>query len=153
MNEPTPGQLEKLLREAVDDGDDDMVRLCRWAIDDGHPNALTACAKAIAAKEQGWWPTRDVNPYPKMTALAYSFPTLRDAPIDPFEASELEHWIMGPSAGSGATWAAIFVLSVFNPGAMPYRSCGLFDLHAALAVWDAEHRAAFLRWVKEPWWP
>lgn len=28
-----------------------------------------------------------------------------------------------------------------------------FDLHDALGCWDASHRAAFIAWAKEPWFP
>jgi len=47
--------------------------------------------------------------------------------------------------------AGRFVLSVWNS----YHEwhAGRFDLHAALGCWDARHRAAFARWVTNPWWP
>jgi hypothetical protein len=30
---------------------------------------------------------------------------------------------------------------------------GRFDVMEALRVWDLKHRAAFLEWAKDPWWP
>jgi hypothetical protein len=57
--------------------------------------------------------------------------------------------------------AAAFVLSVWNGGTpadggwwnqRPYR-VGRFDAVAAFALWDYQHKAAFLAWCADPFWP
>jgi len=88
----------------------------------------------------------------RMTALALSFPELarclRDF-VQPFEAMKLDKAIGGQ--GHGCICAAKFVLSVWNPTTR-WKS-GRFDIHDALGVWDDAHRAAFVAWAKDPWWP
>ena len=56
----------------------------------------------------------------------------------------------GKSAPSGAHHAARFILAVWNNDAEG--TCDRFDVIEALAIWDEEHRAAFLAWAKNPWW-
>lgn len=86
----------------------------------------------------------------KLTDLARSFPTLEDADgVSPFDAEALDAWACGPVPGSGALYAAQFVLSVYNLGA-PWK-CGPFHAVRALAAWDRRHREAFLAWAREPW--
>ena len=43
------------------------------------------------------------------------------------------------------------MLAVWNPDVE--WQCGRFDLMEALCCWDDRHRAAFLMWAAEPWWP
>jgi hypothetical protein len=88
----------------------------------------------------------------KMESLALSFPSLRSAVgVRPWSADELDAWARSDVSGHGALCAARFMLAVWNPdGAW---SCGRFDLMEALAVWDVDHRLAFLSWVGRPWWP
>lgn len=129
-----------------------------------------------------------MTPEARMTALALSFPTLRDAPVDPWDAEAVEAWIRGGTGGSGARHAARFVLGVWSsrryavdandlrtalgvpaerdgfaaapiaatewsPPARDFLIDGYaFDVLAALAVWDARHRDAFLAWARAPWW-
>jgi hypothetical protein len=89
----------------------------------------------------------------KMTELALSFPTLSETAqgvIDPWtDAAPVLRAIRGGGHCHGALCALRFVLSVWNP----YEYGKKFDMHEALGVWDNEHRAAFLAWVKDPWWP
>ncbi len=90
----------------------------------------------------------------RMTLLAASFPELeRRAPIHPFDALELARWAKSGAPGHGGRCAALFVLSVWNPYDYAKWKAGRFDVHEALGVWDDDHRAAFLAWVKDPWWP
>jgi hypothetical protein len=50
-----------------------------------------------------------------MTRLARMFPGLRDADgVDPWDALRLLEWLCGPAPTSGSTWAALFVLGVWN---------------------------------------
>jgi hypothetical protein len=44
---------------------------------------------------------------------------------------------------------AHFILTVWDSGG----PTGTFDAMAALAGWDRAHRAAFIEWAREPWWP
>ena len=88
----------------------------------------------------------------RMSALALSFPSLRQADgIAPWEPELFARWVRAGSAGHGATCAGQFVLSVWNLSTR-WRG-GRFDLHEALAIWDADHRTAFLAWARAPWWP
>jgi hypothetical protein len=88
----------------------------------------------------------------RMTALAESFPTLRDADgVRPWDAQRLEAWLLSGAPGHGASCAGRFVLSVWN-SYDEWRS-GRFDLHEALGCWDDKHRRAFLAWSVQPWWP
>jgi hypothetical protein len=117
------------------------------------------------------WTTME-NHYPKMTALAITFPTLDKAKgIEPFIPTELDAWACGPTC-HGAEYAARFVLAVFYgrmgrihkprqrkdegvyrfPVETPWR-CGPFDAVDAMSTWDTTHRAAFVAWCREPWWP
>lgn len=85
-----------------------------------------------------------------LSALAESFPTLVRAPgVRPFDAEVLDLWASGPAPSSGAFHAAAFVLNIFNCRA-PW-AVGRFDVVAAMNVWDAAHRNAFLNWAKAPW--
>jgi hypothetical protein len=98
----------------------------------------------------------------QMVLLARSFPTLQECPsledgkgdraLAPGIYPEgLDKWACGPAPGHGARCAAQFILAVFNTSRK--WKCGRFDLMEAMGCWDAEHRAAFVAWAKEPWWP
>lgn len=89
----------------------------------------------------------------RMVQLARSFPVLQlcAAPLNTWDAKRLARWGRGPAAGSGARHAVRFLLSVWNHHTR--WAIGRFDLHGALACWDAGNRAAFLAWAKDPWWP
>ena len=93
-----------------------------------------------------------MTPVEHITLLARSFPTLaRQADgLAPWDADELDRWTCGPVPGSGALHAARFVLAVWRDA--PWE-CGPFDVVSAMAAWDEHHRAAFLAWAAEPWWP
>jgi hypothetical protein len=87
----------------------------------------------------------------RMTLLAQSFPSLRAAGgVSPWDASQLEAWLMSGAPGHGAKCAGRFVLSVWN--SYHEWASGRFDLHEALGCWDAKHREAFTRWTAAPWW-
>jgi hypothetical protein len=88
----------------------------------------------------------------EMTNLAKSFPTLRGADgLDPWDPEKLEEWTCGPVPGSGAFYAAQFVLEVWNK--LVSWKCGPFRAVKAVNSWDHEHLAAFQAWVNNPWWP
>lgn len=111
------------------------------------------------------------NNYPMMTRLAATFPTLQDAPIEPFNPEALDDWACGPAPSSGGRYAARFILAVFSgqfgrctnvkrdKDEMFIRTvetawgCGLFDVVDAMSTWDDSHRLAFLDWAENPWWP
>lgn len=116
------------------------------------------------------------NYYPRMTRLAQRFPTLDRADgIEPFDASRLDAWACSGAPCHGARWAARFLLAVWSGRhsalkhtrklkedgevvAHLFRAetpwgCGVFDVVSAMGTWDDEHRAAFLAWAKDPWWP
>lgn len=111
----------------------------------------------------------------KITTLALSFPTLVEAHgLEPFDPDKLDAWACR-YACSGGTWSARFILAVWSrhmgrvkpsrvaknpdwegdrryPVDSPWR-CGLFDVVNAMGTWDTLHRAAFVVWAKDPWWP
>ena len=47
--------------------------------------------------------------------------------------------------------AARFVLNVWN--SEDEWKIGRFNVVNAMAAWDHEQRAAFLRWAQDPWFP
>ncbi len=87
-----------------------------------------------------------------ITDLARSFPSLCAADgLAPWDPEALDRWACGPVPCSGALHAARFVLAVWNVHAE--WECGGFDLVRAVGAWDTAHRAAFLAWASQPWWP
>jgi hypothetical protein len=69
-----------------------------------------------------------------MTRLAKMFPSLRDVPgVEPWDATRLLEWLCGPAPTSGSTWAALFVLGVWNDSdwqevardVLPERECSV----------------------------
>lgn len=111
-----------------------------------------------------------INHYPRMTELARLFPTLDNAPVDPWDPHKLDNWACDAAPSHGGVYAARFMLAVWS-GRMgkinrprkkddqyrfpvdTYWRCGPFDAVDAMSTWDAMHRAVFCAWVKEPWWP
>lgn len=99
----------------------------------------------------------------RMTALARSFPTFsktgmkRDQiGIEPFAPDVLYYAHGGMSSGEKQT--VFFLLSVWNPewaadNADVAATDPIFNVHEALGIWDQEHRMAFVKWAKDPWWP
>jgi hypothetical protein len=86
-----------------------------------------------------------------MTEIAERFRALRDAPgVRPFDPERLDAWAVGAASETSADCAR-FVLHVWNLNAE--WSCGSFDAVRALGRWDAEHRAAFLAWAADPYFP
>lgn len=97
----------------------------------------------------------------QMTDLCRRFPSLRDAPgVDPWDQFAFARWASGPIS-AGERLAAAFVLGVWSgnsptadgPWNTGEYSVGTFDLHTAWATWDGNHKAAFLFWVVNPFWP
>lgn len=87
----------------------------------------------------------------RMTGLARGFPSMRCAPgIDPWDPAALNYWASGP-ASHGERHAARFLLSVWDTSTD--WEAGKFDVLEALRAWDLPHRAAFLEWASDPWWP
>lgn len=109
--------------------------------------------RAKAAQGFGQWPALKGHPDKvRMTALARTFPTLRAAPIDPWDVQMVLDWLnTSPAVTSGGAWAARFVMSVWRGGNIPGPQP--FDPVRACQSWDDEHRAAFLAWAASPWHP
>ncbi len=101
----------------------------------------------------------------RLESLVQSFPSLSgrfpDSVFQPFDSRRFCALCKGMSGGEKD--AALFVLSVYNSTADwaefglvrgddgdPMR--GRFDVHRALANWDAGNLRAFLAWAAEPWW-
>lgn len=109
-----------------------------------------------------------------MTALARSFPSFahwKDVPgLDAggsfnFDARAFFAWASSTNMSHGEYCVVQFLADVWNGNDCKKlngsstkareRVMGVakFDLHEALGVWDSGHRAAFLAWAKEPWFP
>jgi hypothetical protein len=88
----------------------------------------------------------------RMSSLAMTFPTLRDADgIVHWDPNAFEEWLVKQEPQSAARWAGRFLLSVWTP-TRAWVS-GRFVRHEALACWDENHRRAFAVWCQDPWWP
>lgn len=87
-----------------------------------------------------------------MAWLCRQFPTLRHAHgADPFDADALDVWVRSGAATSASRNAVRFVLQVWNSGEA--WKAGPFNVVDAMAGWDDAHRAGFLRWAADPWFP
>lgn len=91
------------------------------------------------------------HPYSaRMTALAESFPSLRNMPgVSPWRPELLARRIGTMSHGEAC--AAQFVLSVWSGGKYP--RIRAFDLFEAMRVWDREHTEAAAAWMRASFWP
>ncbi len=88
----------------------------------------------------------------RMTTFAQTFPSLWEAPgTVRWNANTLDHWAANTPLSPGELWTVRFVLAVWD-ASHPWQ-CGRFDVMEALRVWDPKHRAAFLAWANDPWWP
>ena len=88
----------------------------------------------------------------RMAALARTFPSTAKADgVRLWDANTFDRWVAESPVSHGELLTAQFLLAVWDP-AQDWR-CGRFDLMDALRIWDDRHRAAFLAWVADPWWP
>lgn len=95
---------------------------------------------------------RPTNLNAKMTRFARTFPSLRGMPgVTLWDAPTLDRWAAETPISEGELETARFVLAVWDPG-HPWQ-CGRFDLMEAMKVWDQPHRAAFVSWAEDPWFP
>lgn len=87
--------------------------------------------------------------YTKLRELAETFPMLKKRLEEAAHVTPLLQLLMETSAtrqhGMGASYAADFVLSVWNH--MHYD----FNLGVAWTHWDKEHRKAWKEWAKNPY--
>lgn len=87
----------------------------------------------------------------RMSNLALSFPSLREAPgVREWDPNALNIWATGSATSIGRV-SASFILNVWEPSTA--WEAGPFELMRALRTWDSEHRAAFASWSAQPWWP
>lgn len=101
-------------------------------------------AEERAAKLR-WW--KFIESFPTLAKWA----SVSRSANQVWDAQRFDKWAAGPSPGHGTLEAARFVLSVWNP--CTEWKCGRFNLHDALWVWDAQHKAAFRHWCDDPFWP
>lgn len=88
----------------------------------------------------------------KMAALARSFPCIAKAPaVKLWDANGLDQWASEVPIFHGELVTVRFLLAVWDPDF--YWRCARFDLMETLRAWDEAHRAAFLAWASDPWWP
>lgn len=103
-----------------------------------------------------------------MARLAQMFPTLRQAAgVAPWDPDALMRWASSSGAiTSGSAHAVAFLLNVWNTRAdwpaVASSELGIdpqaaewfrFNCGEAIACWDSTHRAAFLAWCREPFFP
>lgn len=93
------------------------------------------------------------DPAIKMHRLAQTFPSIRNAPgvIPSWDAEALDEWACEQAPCSQAKISAQFCLIGWD--VRREWSCGRFDVMQAAMLWDNEHCAAFLAWMKERWVP
>lgn len=116
----------------------------------GHESSVSSggqCPICDGVQDDGVW--REATRAERASALAESFPTLRDGAhgVRPWSPSRLSKWAASPDRSMGQAHAARFVLEVWD--ADIEWSCGPFRLGAALRSWDDGHREAFQRWARE----
>lgn len=91
--------------------------------------------------------------YPRLTALALTFPTLRNPDlrgVEPVDAELLVCDLRNPAHTNASQHAVRFVLDVFNDGIAGGGKH--FEGVAAMATRDSTHQRAFLAWAEAPWW-
>lgn len=101
-----------------------------------------------------------------MTRLARRFPSLRHARgIEPWDAMTFLRWACDENTDltSGMLHTVRFLLQVWNSATdwveiaaangLDGRHLTTFNLVAACAAWDEEHRAACLAWLEAPFFP
>jgi CheY-like chemotaxis protein len=86
----------------------------------------------------------------KLLELARSFPSLRNCPLDRWDAAAFDEWASGRCSSEAARHAARFVLSLWNDQ-WPWK-IGAFDVQEAVRHWDPTHRSVVVHWTLAPWW-
>ena len=100
-------------------------------------------------------PAFDSERAAKLHALARSFPVIRDY-CEGLESARCVDSLLlalvdfARSSGSGGHWAALFVLSCWNPRTPQQYELPAFDLFRAFNTWDGGQREAFAAWAIEP---
>lgn len=95
--------------------------------------------------------------------LARSFPSLKDAPLEPWNYHAFDKWAAKEEAVLARNsrreslmlaYAAQFVLQVWAGSRLAEFETfrvGEFIVTRAMHVWDEEHRNAFRAWAAAPW--
>jgi hypothetical protein len=87
----------------------------------------------------------------ELVYLAYRFPSLAGAPhLASFDIEAFDSWVAGLEL-CPARYAGQFIIAVFDGTDVEFRAAGPFEVVPAFAVWDDEHRRAFLSWAEAPW--
>ena len=147
MKQEQAEQLVRQLKDAV------VQRLSGNPTDDRIEEAVKASIDVFAMTLVSMMPNptgsmKEENKAALMTRLAESFPSLRGcgAGIRPWHALRLEE--ASKAWSTGQKHAADFLLGVWNHGDYGER----FKFFEALQTWDAGHIAAFMAWVRNPFW-
>jgi cellulose synthase (UDP-forming) len=124
----------------------------RWAFPAPYDPMLRACGPATGGMNRPMDSGARLAAQARTIALARQFPALRTAPGgSPWDPEALDASAASGMPGSGARWAAVFILTPWNP-AEAWRA-GRFDAFEAVAAWDRDHCQVFLTWAHDPWWP
>lgn len=100
----------------------------------------------------------------KFPALLAAFPSLRRAPVSPWEATRFLRWLCETPMSHGELLAGRFVLAIWNPntdwvaeakadGFENASAAKRFDVIEAAGVWDAAHLAVLRAWLEHPEFP
>ena len=91
-------------------------------------------------------------PKESIARLAKKFPSLKEAEgVSPFNSEQLMAWALESTPRPHARHAVQFILSLWD---MHKRwVVGPFNVVEAFSSWDEEHKAVFLEWAQEPWFP
>lgn len=133
-------ELVDVVRDLVTGGGDATLR------PQGHGETLTVFER----RRRQPLPTSTTADPQRLLELARSFPSLRDCPLERWDAAVFDDWAADVCDDDDARHAARFVLSLWND-AWPWK-VGRFDVHRAVRRWDEAHRSVVVLWTKEPWW-
>jgi hypothetical protein len=88
----------------------------------------------------------------KMSEFARTFPSMAAAEgVSLWDAQTFDRWARDSFLSDGELATARLLLAVWDPATV--WQCGPFNVMEALKIWDPAHRAAFLAWAIDPWWP
>lgn len=90
---------------------------------------------------------RSMSATERIQHMAMRFPSLQDVPAAMrWNALKLDQWAL--TASHGERCAVQFLLRVWDQHGL--WKCGEFNVFEAMAIWDQEHREAFLAWALNP---
>lgn len=95
------------------------------------------------------------NHLDRWRAIVHSFPSLSRHLRADCAPEDVAQFLRSAAVTSVSKHAALFALAVWSGSnaSMKAWRVGQFDAVSAVAAWDSEHVAAFVRWCEAPYWP